>query len=473
MIKLSSLCALALLWSSCSSSSAGDHPNKNDSFEVQQWLTKGDQSQLLAPQPVGYNFGSNTEDITTIAIDKGTKYQTMDGFGYTLTGGSADLIHKMSAEAQDQLIKELFSREEGVGVNYIRISVGASDLSASVFTYNDLDAGQTDEQLQKFSIDKEKESLIPVLKKILAYNPKIKILGSPWTAPVWMKDNQSFIGGSLLPKYYQAYANYLVKYIRAMDTEGIRIDALTIQNEPLHPGNNPSMYMLASDQANFIKNALGPTFEKENIKTKIIIYDHNADKPEYPIEILNDPQANKYIDGSAFHLYAGDISALSKVHEAHPTKHLYFTEQWVGGPSNFAEDLKWHATTLLIGAPRNWAKNVLEWNVAADSQYNPHTDQGGCKNCLGAVTIDQDVVARNVAYYVIAHASKFVPDGSVRIASTSQNPVPNVAYLTPDNTVVLIAVNNSAEEQKFKVEVAGKSFVTRLAAGDLATYTWK
>ncbi len=442
--------------------------------DVAFWLTRGDKQALLQQQAVVLDFSTASNDYATIRVDSDAEYQGIDGFGYTLTGGSADLIHAMTESEQDRLLHELFAREgDAIGVNYLRISVGASDLSASLFTYNELPAGQTDMELAHFSIEKEMESLIPVLKKILAINPDIKIMGSPWTAPTWMKDNQSFRGGSLKPEYYDVYARYLVKYVQAMAAEGIRIDALTPQNEPLHPGNNPSMYMEAEDQATFIKSALGPAFQSAGLATKIIIYDHNADKPEYPLTILADADANPYIDGSAFHLYGGQISALSQVHEAFPDKHLYFTEQWVGGPGNFAEDLVWHVDNLIIGATRNWSRNVLEWNLAADPNYRPHTDQGGCTSCLGALTINGNDVIRNVAYYIIGHASKFVPDGSTRIASTLVGNLPNVAFKTPEGKVVLVVLNTSNEPRFFNIEYNGLRVAPRLEARAVGTFVWQ
>ncbi|NTE03023.1 glucosylceramidase [Agrobacterium tumefaciens] len=471
--------ATCLLLSACASRNikSGSEPNQkananSKKSEVGIWLTKGDQSQLLQKQNIALNFFDGTNSNPTIEVDPETKFQTIDGFGYTLTGGSATLINALPVTEKDKLLNELFANtDQAIRVNYIRISIGASDLSATPFTYNDLAEGETDEALAKFSIAKEQADLIPILKKIVAINPAIKILGSPWTAPIWMKTNKSFIGGSLKPEYYQTYAKYLVKYIQTMKAEGIVIDAITPQNEPLHPGNNPSMYMTAVDQANFIKTALGPVFKNSGIKTKIIIYDHNADKPEYPITILNDAEAKKHVDGSAFHLYAGPITALSKVHDAHPDKNVYFTEQWVGGLSNFAEDLKWHVSTLIIGATRNWSKNVLEWNLAADPNYNPHTDKGGCTSCLGAITI-APAISRNVAYYVIAHASKFVPTGSVRIASNLTNNLQNVAFKTPDGKNVLIVCNNNSSVTNFNIKYKGKIMTSSLDQAAVATYVW-
>ncbi|RYF98221.1 MAG: glucosylceramidase, partial [Chitinophagaceae bacterium] len=299
--------------------------------DVALWLTKGDRSALLQKQNVVLNFSTTNNSNTTIEVDENQTYQSIDGFGYTLTGGSATLINELPTAEKDALLKELFSTDENaIGVSYIRVSIGASDLSAKVFTYNERPAGQTDVNLEHFSIAEEMTDLVPVLKKILAINPSIKILGSPWTPPTWMKTNNAYKGGSLKPEYYQAYAKYFIKYIEAMKAQGITIDAITIQNEPLHPGNTPSLLMEAKDQANFIKTALGPAFQTAGIKTKIIVYDHNADRPDYPMAILADPEANKYVDGSAFHLYGGQISALSQVHNAYPDKHIYFTEQWVG-----------------------------------------------------------------------------------------------------------------------------------------------
>lgn len=443
---------------------------KKDAKSVEVWLTKGDKSALFAKQP-NLSFSQNaTGDV--VEIDDSESFQEMDGFGYCLTGGSAQLISKMDAKAQDALLRELFATDgTNIGISYIRVSIGASDLDDRVFSYNDLPSGETDPDLKKFSLDHDRRTgLIPVLKKILKINPKIKIMGSPWSPPVWMKDNGDTRGGSLKREWYGAYANYFVKYIQGMKAEGIAIDAITVQNEPLHPGNNPSLLMLAPDQLVFVRDHLGPAFGKNKIKTKIVVYDHNCDKPEYPLEILNDPVAKKYVDGSAFHLYGGTIDAMSKVHDAHPDRNLYFTEQWTGGPGDFPNDLKWNVEQLLIGAPQNWAKIVLQWNLASDPKYDPHTDRGGCTSCMGAVTIDGSQVTRNVAYYHMAHAAKFVRPGSKRIASTEVTGLPNIAYKTPDGKTAVIVLNSTAAKRAFSVSHEGKSFKADLDGGAVATY---
>ena len=442
-------------------------------FSGDVWLTNPDKSALFSKQNGGISFDEHTAENPVIDIDEKQTFQTMDGFGYTLTGGSAQHLMQVSETARAALLKEIFLTDDNnIGVSYLRVSIGASDLNDHVYSYDDLPPGETDPDMQKFTLEPDKAEVIPVLKQILTINPDIKILGSPWSPPTWMKTNNDTRGGSLNPEWYNAYAKYFVKYIQGMKAEGIRIDAITIQNEPLHPGNNPSMLMLPEEQAAFIKQSLGPAFKTNNIDTKIILYDHNADRPDYPLTILNDPEAAKYVDGSAFHLYAGSIDTLTYLHNAHPEKNLYFTEQWVGAPGDFPNDLAWHVKTLIIGAPRNWCKTVLEWNLSSNPQYQPHTDRGGCTSCLGAVTIDGDNVTRNPAYYIIAHASKFVRPGSVRIASTVPPMLHNVAFKTPDGKKVLIVYNESKSVQKFNIKCNGKVAAAALNGGSVATYVW-
>lgn len=441
--------------------------------EVDFWLTKADQSVKLQKQSGILAFKDSYNIYPNIEVDDSQTFQTVDGFGFSLTGGSAQVINSLNADKKQALLQELFGvNENAISINYLRISIGASDLDASVFSYNDLPAGQTDMNLTQFSLAPDMVNLIPLLKEILAINPSIKIMGSPWSPPVWMKDNNSSIGGSLQPKYYGVYAQYIVKYIQKMKAEGITIDAITIQNEPLHPGNNPSLLMLAPQQADFIKNHLGPAFQSANINTKIIIYDHNCDKPDYPINVLNDPAAKQYIAGSAFHLYAGDISALSTVKNAHPDKDLYFTEQYTPSNGDFSGDLKWHLKNVVIGSMRNWSKTALEWNLANNASFGPHTP-GGCTTCKGGITINSSTsYIQNVGYYIVGHASKFVPTGSVRIGSNITGNLHNVAFKTPAGKKVLIVLNDGNTATLFNIKYHGKWITTSLDGGSAGTYVW-
>lgn len=442
---------------------------------VNVWVTTGDKSKLLQQQ-AAINFAADAgTNPVTITVDEAVTYQSIDGFGFTLTGGSASLINGLGAN-QTAFLNEIFSTSQ-VGSSFLRVSIGASDLSSADFTYDDMPAGQTDLNLNNFNINAEMQDLVPVLKKIVAINPSIRILATPWTAPVWMKVNTTgnggFTGGSLntASAYYDAYARYFVKYIQAMQAQGINIYAVCPQNEPMNPYNNPSMTMSATEQANFIKNYLGPQFHNNGISTRIIIYDHNCDHPEYPTAVLGDAAANQYIDGSAFHLYSGQISALTTVHNAFPAKNVYFTEQYIGGPGNFGGDLSWHVNNVVIGSTRNWSKAALEWNLASDPNYFPHTN-GGCSNCMGAVTISGNSYSRNTAYYIVAHASQFVKQNAVRISSNTSGSIQNVAFKNPDGSKVLLALNTSGSSQSFKVKWGNESFTYTLAAGAVATFKW-
>ncbi|RYY69199.1 MAG: glucosylceramidase [Chitinophagaceae bacterium] len=438
--------------------------------EVDFWLTNGNQSSLLQKQTTVLGFGTTANAYPFIDVDSAAAFQTIDGFGFTLTGSSAQLINTMGATEKANLLNELFS-SNGIGISYLRVSIGASDLSPSVFSYNDLPAGQTDPTLANFSLSQDLTHLVPVLKEILLINPNIKIMGSPWSPPVWMKDNGLSMGGSLLPQYYSTYANYFVKYINAMKAQGITIDAITIQNEPQHGGNNPSMVMSAAQQATFIKANLGPAFQAASLPTKIVIWDHNCDNPDYPKAILNDPAAKAFVDGSAFHLYAGDISALSNVRSAHPDKNIYFTEQWTSSTGSFDGDLKWHLKNVIIGSMRNYSKVALEWNLANDPSFGPHTP-GGCTQCKGAITISGSSVTKNVGYYIVAHASKFVPAGSTRINSTIAGALSSVAFKTPAGKKVMIVVNDGTAFQNFNIRYKGKWISSSLNGGSVGTYVW-
>ena len=457
----------------CKQGVQNNPPSQQGPLTINSWVTTANQSSLLVKQAAAQFSMAAQAALPTITVDDNQKFQGIDGFGYTITGGSAMLMQRMDAAARAKLIKELFGHgENDIRVNYIRLSIGASDLNDSVFTYNDLPAGQTDEAISKFRFGPDLTTVIPVIKEILQINPTIKILATPWSAPAWMKDNGKMIGGTLLPQFQPAYANYFVRYINEMNNHGITIDAITPQNEPLHPGNNPSMYMSWEQQRDFIKNNLGPALAAAGLNTKIIIYDHNLDHPEYATNILADPAANKYINGSAFHLYAGDISVMSDVHKAFPGKALYFTEQYTSSKSVFGDDLKWHIKNVIIGSVRNWSRVALQWNLANDPEFKPFTPNGGCGVCKGAITIDGNNYTRNVPYYVVAHASKFVADGSVRIASNEFDNLSTAAFLTPEGNRVLIALNDGKANIEFTIKYNNQSYTAAIPANSVVTYVW-
>jgi len=467
--------------------------------QIEAWITAPDRSALFSQQPEKISFTSENRGGSPIVIDEQQTMQSIDGFGFALTGGSAELMMKMSKAERTKLLKELFSTEgDAIGVSYIRLTIGASDLNSFVFSYNDLPEGETDFALAKFDLGQDRKDVIPIIQEILTINPGILLMASPWSPPVWMKTNGKVKAGALKKECYDVYARYLVRYIQEMKKEGITIDAITIQNEPINANNTPSMRMNAAEQTEFIKNYLGPALKAAGLQTKIVLFDHNLDRPDYALTVYRDPEAAQYVDGSGYHHYGGNMSAMTVVHNARPDKHIYFTEQMVvERPGSNSIAITAQVKRLLIDATRNWSRNVILWNFAADPDNDPHTDDGGCSMCQGAVTLDGDVVSRNIAYYVIAHASKFVRPGSVRITSTQQGDVsvqlttdeeqrdvvrvatttnndalPNVAFRTPDNQIVLIVANDTFATGSFRIQYKGQYANIRLQPGAVGTYVW-
>jgi glucosylceramidase len=456
-----------LLIASHAASTAQETPN------ARQWLTTADRSGQLAEKKDPLPFSSPANALPSIDVNEMQQFQTMDGFGFAVTGGSAQLLTRMDPGSRADLLKELFAAPtSGIGVSYLRVTIGSSDMNERVYSYDDLQPGETDAKLARFSLDPDRADVIPVLKQILAINPAIKILASPWSAPPWMKTNNRAKGGHLKPEYYETYAAYLAKYIQQMKAEGIPIAAITVENEPLNPKNTPSMVMFAGEQDTLIAKYLEPAFRDAGITTKVLLYDHNPDVLSYPLSILEDPVAGKFVDGTAFHLYGGVPTALTDVHNAYPNKNLYMTEQTITSPAEEPLPIAADVSDVLIAATRNWSRNVLLWNLAADPKNGPHTNDGGCTGCQGAITLDGDHVSRNVGYYAVAHFSRFVPPGSIRVGSSEQEQLASVAFLTPDDKIVLVASNTANFPKAFNVKYHGKWFTTTLPPESVGTYVW-
>lgn len=471
---------LSMAMSACSADSPNGNvklPDLNDTGKVAVWVTNGSQTKLLKKEnPLSIIKGNTAASSNLININFGTKYQEMEGFGAALTGSSAYLINKkMDATQRVALLKDLFDPEAGIGISYLRVTMGASDFSLEDFTYNDLPAGQTDPELSKFSIAKDQDDLLPVLKSVVSAQPAIRIMATPWSAPAWMKNNGKLAGGSLKPEWYGAFANYFIKYLDAYKKEGINIDAISVQNEPLHEAAYPSMGMDAATQNVFIKNHLGPVFKNNGVKAKILLYDHNWDRPDYPIAILSDAQTNPFVTGSAFHAYGGNVSAMSEVHHKFPDKGLYFTEisggRWA---TNFSDNLKWNMSNIFIGTANNWSKNALLWNLALDENDGPKNK--GCDNCRGVITIAANgAVTKNVEYYTIAHMAKFIRPGAFRVQSdkfTAASKLESSAFVNTDGSKVLVVLNQGADNQKFTVTDGATQFNYSIEPNSVATLVW-
>lgn len=479
MIPLSAL-ALIFLLSGCKEKSP-DFPKPPIVTEIgktQVWLTRGDQMKLLNKEGDLPITANTTGSWPVITVDTSITYQAVDGYGAALTGSSAYLINKkLSANQRQVVLEKLFDPQAGIGISYLRLTMGASDFSLSDFSYNDLPAGQTDFQLEQFSLSQDLNDVIPVLKQIVGIAPQINIMGSPWSPPAWMKTNGSMKGGRLRTDCYDVYARYFVRYIQAMKDQGIIITSVTPQNEPLYfTANYPCMEMQAAHQLTFIKDHLGPQFEAAAINTKIIVYDHNWDVTDYAITILNDPVARNYVAGSAFHAYAGNVSAMSIVHNAHPDKELHFTEISGGAwATDFGGNLMWYMRHIFIGTANNWSRSSLMWNLALDENYGPQNN--GCSNCRGVITISQanGQVNYNEEYYAIGHFSKFVRPGARRIGLTLPQSLTNtgtVAFQNTDGSKVLVLANYDSDFKTFTVKQGTRNFNYSIPPTSVVTMVW-
>lgn len=455
-----------------------DPPVTTDTTGAIVYLTRGDEAKLFNKEARIKIRQSNSGSYPEMIIDTAVTFQTIEGYGAALTGSSAYVINRyMSSGAKNTLLKNLFDPAAGIGLSYLRLTIGASDFSLSNFSYNDIPAGTTDYELQHFNLSQDTLDVIPVAQEIMAINPDITLLGSPWSPPSWMKSNGSMVGGKLKTDCYSVYADYFVKYIQSMGQRGIPIKAITPQNEPLYgTAAYPCMDMQAEEQRDFIKGHLGPKFQSAGLDTKIIIYDHNWDRPDYPITILDDQEARQYVAGSGFHAYGGSVGAMTTVHNAHPDKGLYFTEISGGAWANdFSENLMWNMKNIFIGTAKNWSKNALLWNLALNEDYGPTNN--GCSNCRGVVTVNSGsgVVTKNVEYYSLAHFAKFVRPGATRINAKLPQALPNVdavSFQNTDGTKVLVAANYGEAAQVFTIKQGTKYMTYTLPQKSVVTIVW-
>lgn len=443
---------------------------------VQAWITTGDQSKLLARGPDAA-FGRARAKGIVIDVDPAQRYQEMVGFGASITDASAWLIqNRMKAPQRETLMRELFGPAPGLGLSFTRLTIGASDFSRSHYSFDDMPPGQQDPQLAHFSIEPNRAEVLPVVKQALAINPRLRVMASPWSAPGWMKSTDSLIRGTLKPEAFAPFAEYLRRYLEAYQAEGVPIFALTVQNEPhFEPADYPGMRVDPARRAAFIGGHLGPLLASHGSATRILDWDHNWDEPEGPAAVLADPIARRHVSGVAWHCYGGDVRVQAALHDAHPDKETYFTEcsggQWA---PRWADSLNFFVRTLMIGSTRGWAKGVLLWNLALDEKHGPHL--GGCGNCRGVVTIDSvsGEVTRNVEYYALAHASRFVRQGARRIFSSSgHDGLDSVAFRNADDgSIALLVFNGAQQARSFSVRTGARSFGYALAAGSVATFTW-
>ncbi|MDK2746837.1 MAG: glycosyl hydrolase [Brevundimonas sp.] len=436
------------------------------------WVTSGDQSQLLSPERLVMKAEVADAASPTVLLDPDAPLQTMVGFGAAVTDATAHLIQaRMTRQQRDALLRDLFGRENGgLGFDFTRVTIGASDFSFSHYSLADAE----DPSLAGFSVAPMAAEVFPTVRQALAINPELKVMATPWSAPGWMKTTGAMIQGELKPEYYSTYADYLTRYISAAAAEGVPTDYISIQNEPdFEPDSYPGMRWGAEGRARFIGRDLGPRLQQHGLETKILDWDHNWDKPEQPLSVLNDATARSYVSGVAWHCYAGDVAAQSRVFDAHPDKDVFFTEcsggDWAPG---FKDSFVWTMKSLIIGSVENHARGVLMWNIALDENHGPHA--GGCSDCRGVVTIDSrtGAVQRNQEYYAFGHASRFVRQGARRVAVSKPEGLEAVGFVNPDGRRVLVVLNASDAEARFEIGEDRLRASVALPPASAATYVW-
>jgi len=460
--------ALTISWACCTPLAAGA------ASRADVWLTTADETRRLSRQP-GLAAAGATVGDEAVAIDPSQQFQRMHGFGAAMTDASAELLSKLPTARRRAIMAELFGRKnDGLGFSFTRLTVGASDFSRTHYSYNDTAGNAPDPNLKHFSIAPARQYVLPRVREALAINPRLKVMISPWSAPAWMKTNKSLIQGQLEPRYYPAFAQYLARTVEAFGREGVPVAMLSIQNEPnFEPDSYPGMRVDPPQRAAIIGRHLGPLFKTRGIKTQILDWDHNWDHPEMPLAVLRDRQARQFIAGVAWHCYEGDVPAQTPVHDAFPRKDAWQTEcsggQW--GPK-FGETLGWMTDKLIIGAANNWARGSLTWNLALDPAHGPH--KGGCGDCRGVITIDPvtATVTRNVEYYALGHASRFVLSGAYRIgASRRGSDIEVAAFLNPDGSRVAI-LHRVSGNRPITIALDGRRYALALPSGAVATLRW-
>jgi glucosylceramidase len=478
LCRTSLLCLLLALAVSAQPSRTGKQSptsRAQGSLRIDVVESSEDLHESLLEKPA-LKFGSSRIPALTIEVDDSVKCQQIDGFGASLTDSSAWLISQKLTETQrKKLLEMLFDPWKGIGLSILRQPMGASDFALADYSYDDVPPGETDPELQHFTIDRDRQYILPVLHEALAVNPKLKIIASPWSPPGWMKTSGSMIGGTLLPSAFAPLARYFVRFVQSYEAAGVPIFAVTPQNEPRNiPADFPGMGMTAEEQATFVREHLGPAFRDAHLRTKIMIFDHNWDLIDFPDTILSDPKAAEFSAGTATHCYGGGPEAQTKLHDHFPAKDIWLTEcsggEWQKG------DLLVAQASLIIESTRNWAKSVVLWNLALDQNHGPNL--GGCTNCRGVVTIDHSTspatVAPTVDFIALAHASKFLAPGALRIGSNSseESPLEHVAFRNSDGSIVLLVLNPAATPISFNIAWQGQNATYTLHPSTMVTFRW-
>ena len=434
---------------------------------IQVWRTYGEKRHVRE-SPIRWQAALGSQE-NAIRLDPERRFQDVIGFGASFTDASCHMFNQLAPPERERLFHELFHPQE-MNFSVARLCIGSSDYATKAYSF---DEGDPDPELLRFSIDHDREYILPVLRQARKTNPDLFLLGSPWSPPGWMKANGTMLGGSMRKKYYAPYAQYFIKFLHEYAAEGVPVEAITVQNEvdTDQDCRMPACLWGQEYEIEFIARHLGPQFAKNNISTKIWILDHNYNLWGRAICTLDDPAVNKYVDGVAWHGYAGKDQMMTRVHDAHPEKHMYWTE---GGPAYtdrayLTDWTKWSAT--FTGILRNWSRCIIGWNLALDEKGRPNI---GPFSCGGVVTINSVTkeVTRSGQYWAFAHYSRAIRRGARRFDSQSGlEGVGHIALANPDGSKVVV-ITNPAGNSSARLWMAGKEALVDLPGNSITTLTW-
>ena len=464
-LKTSAMGLTAIAATDLTSAMHAEAPNP-ESANISVWVTS-DKLRYAAGAPLKWRNAKGSEQ--GINVEPGKKLQEILGFGAAFTDAACYMFNQLPEAAKEQLLHDLFHPSQ-LGLNVCRTCIGSSDYATEMFSY---DEGEPDPEMKRFSVQHDEAYVLPALRQARKENPDLFLFSSPWSPPGWMKAGGSMLGGSMRQRFFPAYAQYFLKFVQSYAAAGVPVQAVTVQNEvdTDQDARMPACSWPQEYEIGFVKNHLGPVFQSNNISTKIWILDHNYNLWGRAICELDDPDLRKYCDAVAFHGYVGTPEMMTKVHDAHPNVHMYWTE---GGPDITAPDYatdwaNWGET--FTGALRNWCQAVTGWNLALDEKGHPNI---GPFPCGGLVTIHSQTkeITRSGQYWAFSHFSRSVRRGGRRVESTGQvEGIYHVAFQNPDGQKVLV-VTNKGPAKNAVVKQGGMAVDLALSANSLTTLVW-
>ena len=437
--------------------------------DLQVWTTAGEQ-RLGRGTPIHWRTGSSSQSAESIRLDPGKKFQPILGFGGAFTDAACYMFSQLAPVDRGRLFHQMFHPSQ-LGLSVCRLCIGSSDYSTKLYSYDD---GEPDPELTRFSIEHDREYILPILREARRINPDLFLLASPWSPPGWMKANNSMLGGSMRRKYMDSYAKYFLKFLQAYEAEGVPIQAITIQNEvdTDQDGRMPACIWPQEYEVDFVRNYLGPLLERSGVKTKIWLMDHNYNLWGRAIGELEAENLRKYANAIAWHGYVGRPEWVDRVHELYPDAEMYWTE---GGPEytdpKYTTDwAQWGST--FAGILGHWCRSTIAWNLALDEQGRPNI---GPFSCGGVVTVNSQTKAITYSgqFWALAHYASFIRRGARRFASTSSaKDLFHVACENSDGQRVLVIANPGAS-RACDIQLGTSTANLTLAADSLNTFVWQ